>query len=220
MQYVKQKIYKKIAPYIRFISKNIVYSIFGFMQKYMNGYISFLKKDVSKYNDELEDIFVTKQNISVPVYKNYRKSVKNCLTYFGSINAITILKNESKLSSKEHLSLFEEFTNTRTLVDDIKNINKIVGDLCLLYKDMFLNIEQFIFKPNYEETLLRVDEFVLEHKSMINKLKSFNIYLDKNYKKLLEIGFVSGVYSIFAFEKLGFEVYGIDNCYVCCKKGC
>ena len=47
-----------------------------------------------------------------------------------------------------------------------------------------------------------------------SKLKSFRLDVKINLpSKLLEIGYISGGFSIFAFENLGFDAYGIDNFY-------
>jgi hypothetical protein len=68
--------------------------------------------------------------------------------------------------------------------------------------------------PSQKEIQTRISHHQKTHQVLLAKLNRFNIDIQINSAcKILEIGFISGGYSIFAFERLGYQSFGIDNFY-------
>jgi ubiquinone/menaquinone biosynthesis C-methylase UbiE len=68
--------------------------------------------------------------------------------------------------------------------------------------------------PSRKEINARVLHHQKAHQVLLKKLNRFNVGIQiKSACKILEIGFISGGYSIFAFERFGCKSFGIDNFY-------
>jgi ubiquinone/menaquinone biosynthesis C-methylase UbiE len=75
-----------------------------------------------------------------------------------------------------------------------------------------------VFQPLPVPSQKKIHTLITHHKKthqvLLAKLNHFNVDIPINSAcKILEIGYISGGYSIFAFEKLGCQSYGIDNFY-------
>lgn len=192
-------------------AKMLVYKIINILQKNMNAYVSYLKKDYQEYNDMREAIFVAKDGLQVSIYKNYRYSVKRAWTYFSDLNTLNILNSKNLLTAKE-TEIFHSFFNTRTLTTSLEEIREFSKTVFDKNRELFISNKSDVLKPELHSILKTIKYFEAEHRGMLSKIKTFSITLPKQ-KRVLEIGFVSGGYSLFALEKLGFEVSGIDNFY-------
>ena len=58
-----------------------------------------------------------------------------------------------------------------------------------------------------------IQSYSAEYSALFKRLELLNIFKRTSRPRLLEIGFISGGYSLFGFEALDFEVYGVDNGY-------
>ncbi|BFM39388.1 hypothetical protein OLK001_13140 [Synechocystis sp. LKSZ1] len=70
-----------------------------------------------------------------------------------------------------------------------------------------------VLKPDRKQTILKINQLYLSHKKFFDFLHKKSIYEYKQGDKILEIGYITGGHSIFAFEKMGFTAMGIDNFY-------
>ena len=181
----------------------------------MNGYVYFYRSKCQSYNDDIESYFQTADGHKVPVYKNYRNSIKKGWSYFDALNILHYLII-NKLATEQNKEFFKACINSRTITKPLNEINDYVLHTSQSHNIFIENntTSMPIIKPTSKEISNLIDNYTKQHKLMFSKLKTFHCKnLLKKGNTILEIGFVSGGYSIFAFEKLGFSASGIDNCY-------
>ncbi len=67
-----------------------------------------------------------------------------------------------------------------------------------------------VLKPSLAETERRIGRLVLRRE---RQLRAAGFRSGRSRPRVLEIGYTSGGHSLAAFERLGFEVAGVDNYY-------
>jgi SAM-dependent methyltransferase len=171
-----RKIYKN-----SFALQTLFHGLTGFLTKNVNNYLNFYSVIRPSRNiGNISVYFETAGGAQIPVYENYRYSVKPGWKYFSALSSLhsLIKKDLASLAEKE---FFHTAKGTRTLTKPLSEIEAVAKKA---------------------------------HRVLFSKLKSFGVDAKIQLpSKLLEIGYISGGFSIFAFEKLGFEAYGIDNFY-------
>lgn len=184
-------------------SKIIALKIIHFLLKKMNGYISFYTSSYKNYEDEIESYFDRLDGTKLPIYKHYRYYVKKGWTYFDSLNILNnfIQTNKSQLGIKTY---FHETIGNRTISKPITEIHQFIQKNNLSSTS--------ILKKNDVKSLIKL--YKQQHVLLFSKIKILTqIDLINSPKTILEIGFISGGHSVFAYEELGLEAYAIDNCY-------
>ena len=200
------KIKQKLFNLIRFIVSEI-------FLKFIN-IISFLYSKFYKKNINLEGEY-HHNNKKISIFSNYRYKIKPGWAYFKSLQSLSFLKNKNLLNKSE-IDFFDSAIGHRTLTKSLEEINFFSQKICQNFKDFFF-IESLENEPTLRNFSKRNHEILNIFE--INNLKRINFLNSKIKKKLdpnsniLEIGFISGGHSIMAFEKLGFNSFGIDNFY-------
>ena len=184
-----------------------------FYLKFIN-IISYSNFKLYKKKHILEYIYHYKDK-KISIFSNYRYKVKPGWAFFKSLQSLSLLKNQNLLNKSE-VDFFNSAIGQRTLMKPLEEINIFSQKICQRFKD-FYYIESLENEPTIRNYHTRNHEILEIFK--VNNLKRMNFLNSKIKKKLdvnsniLEIGFVSGGHSIIAFEKLGFNSFGIDNFY-------
>jgi ubiquinone/menaquinone biosynthesis C-methylase UbiE len=202
-----------------FLLQIFFYRLSGFITKNINNYLHFYHKQRPSQNIEnISEYFETSEGTRMPVYENYRYAVKPGWKYFSSLSSLhwLIKRDLASLIEKE---FFHKAKGTRTLTKSLSEIEAVAKKAVSRNKKLFLpeSLEP-IFQPqlipSQNDILRKIAHHKKDHQVLFSKLKSFGVDTKIHMPgKLLEIGYISGGFSIFAFEKLGFEAYGIDNFY-------
>ncbi len=194
---------KKIT--ISIISKILLKKIF-----FINYFLFIFKK-----KPEAENINFKKKNIIR--FSNYRYKIKLPLVGTG-IKPILFLNNKNLLNNIEKQFLFEAL-GSRTIGKPIEEIVNFANQVCRNFKNFFyenslenLNNEPKI-KLSIKQNLSIINKFKILNYNQINFLNRKIKNKLKENSNVLEIGYENGGHSLLAFEKLGFDVTGIDNFY-------
>ena len=184
-------------------------------QKFLSFYLG--QRHVRNSREEPETFFITSNKKRIPVYRGYRYSVKQGWKYFDSLRLLSQIKECGFLSNEDQIFL-QETVGHRTLTRSISEVKPKLDMAVSRNKDLFvtqsLNKETVpILKLSQKNVVNKVKFYCRAYRKMFNKLKKLQIYEKTDGNALLEIGFISGGYSLFAFEKLGFQVFGVDNYY-------
>jgi len=166
-------------------------------------------------NKRLADKFFIKDDGSqINLIPNYRWSVKQGWRDFKGLFALSFLNTKGLLNAHQR-SFFVESVNEFTITKSEAEIDSfLLSVLDGLDKNPFYkddNGDLFI-QPSHDFLDPKIHHYVNLYKRFANKNSELQIAF-KNGNKVLEIGFESGGYSIFALEKLGLKVFGIDNGY-------
>jgi len=164
-----------------------------------------------------ETVFVTNDDREIPVYRDYRYSVKLGWTNFKGLNILSNLSACGKTNPDETI-FFKNAIGNRTLGASLAEINNIATKAVKRNKGLFLDgtedadgIPEFV--PDEAKTKSTIDLYQHRHAAMFGKLSAAGVYNIPAEASILEIGYISGGHSIQAFEQLGFKVSGIDNYY-------
>jgi SAM-dependent methyltransferase len=152
----------------------------------------------------------------IPVYKNYRYAVKPGWAYFASLNLLASLERLGCLHSEERTYLKMAMGKRTIGVSLFEALEKAQNAVAR-------NVELFLpscgagglpeFRPDERRLRETIANIKISHASMFQKLSAAGIYSIPSGASILEIGFISGGHSIFAFEQLGHRAFGIDNGY-------
>lgn len=202
-----------------FVLQTLFYRLSGFLTKNINNYLHFYHGQRPSRNiDKISRHFETADGSRLPVYENYRYSVKPGWKYFSSLSSLhSLIKRD--LASLVEKEFFHEAKGSRTLTKPLSEIEAVAKKAVSRNKKLFLpeSLEpafQPQLIPSQHEILQKIAHHQKDHRVLFSKLKSFGVEAKiRMPSKLLEIGYISGGFSIFAFENLGFEAYGIDNFY-------
>ena len=164
-----------------------------------------------------ETVFVTNDGREIPVYRDYRYSVKLGWANFKGLNILSNLSAYGKTDPDE-TGFFKQAIGNRTLRTSLAEINNIAVRAVLRNKDLFLKgtedtngLPEFV--PDEDKTNSTIDLYRRRHAAMFRKLSVAGAYNVPAGASILEIGYISGGHSIQAFEQLGFRASGIDNYY-------
>jgi len=147
--------------------------------------------------------------------EGYRWSVKKGWMFFPELLAFHKLSLMNVLRDTD-LQFFQSCIGKKTIEIHPDEINKQFRKVAKYYSKHLISLEEndpILVIPTDNENKARINSFHRRYKSTFDILKN-NIQIDvvKN-DKILEIGYESGGHSLFALEKLGFHVTGIDNGY-------
>lgn len=165
---------------------------------------------------EIDTHYDTKDGRQIPIYKNYRYSIKKGWTYFDSLYFLYQL-NQKNLATDEDRHILETTIGYRTLTGSIDEVDAYIQTIIPriephIIPESTLN-QTPILKPTDTQIAKTTEIFFHSHRNLFLDLKQQNIFSFQPNQKLLEIGYYSGGYSLFALEKLGFQVCGVDNQY-------
>jgi len=201
------------------VLQKLFYRLTGLMLKAVNNYLDFYCVGQTRVDPRLEDgYFQTADGRRLPVFINYRYSIKPGWNYFSSLATLHTLIQKNLVTS-EIRSFFKEAIGIRTLQRSLSEIEEVTRRVAVQYQDLFFpeSIQPFfqpVFIPSDNEIRSRLTSCRENHRILFSKLARFGVELPtQEVPKVLEIGYISGGYSLFAFERLGFQAFGIDNFY-------
>ncbi len=183
-----------------------------FKKIFSNGnYYFSVKRDLG----EVEKIYFTNSGKKIVIYKRYRYSLKNCWQIFEPLKTLNNLKKNNLLNKKE-INLLDEAKGYRKLELPLPELRAEIENIFRRSPSIFLNKNikknDLILTPNSKRVFKDLKK---REKEITKKLKflKYNKICDINkIRNVLEVGFSRGV-SIYAFERLGFKTFGIDNDY-------
>jgi len=199
--------------------QKLFYRFTGFMTKAVNQYLDFYYAGTASVDHSTENVFFqTSDDRRLPVYNNYRYSIKPGWNYFKSLAALQFLIQKDLVTS-EIRSFFIEAIGKRTLQRSLLEIEEVTRRVAVQYHDLFFpdSLQPFFQPvpiPSDKEISSWITACCTNHRVLFSKLNRFKVDLPtQGAPKVLEIGYISGGYSLFAFEHLGFQAFGIDNFY-------
>jgi hypothetical protein len=165
---------------------------------------------------EIDTYHQTPDGRQISVYKNYRYSIKKGWTYFDSLYFLFLLNLEN-LTTDNDRYILETNIGHRTLTGPIDEVDTYIQTIIPrlqphLISESIQN-KTPILKPTDAQIAKSTDTFVRSHRNLFLDLEQQNIFAMQPGQRVLEIGYYSGGYSLFALEKLGFHVSGVDNQY-------
>lgn len=205
-----------ITPFISKTVRRIIFFLLAAFTKKMNGSLNFLRKDYAEVKDKVETYFLTSSGIKIPVYPHYRYSIKECWRAIPGLDALDVFSRKGRIP-ENHRKKLDNIISSRTVNLSLQEIDDFVSEVLSKYKDQFLIFNRkkskYIIKPDMKLINEEIEKFTHHHESMFDKINAFGIDVCFKRRDILEIGFISGGYSLFGFEKLGMSVHGVDNCY-------
>lgn len=161
--------------------------------------------------------FVTRDERSIPVFAHYRYAVKHVWTMFQGLNLLGKLRNLECLEGSVSAYL-DRAIGTRTITVPPNEAVEVARKAARRYPALFIpgvldEVGLPVLLPN--ESLLRrqIQAFKRQHATILQRLAAAKICDIPSGGSILEIGYISGGHSLFAFEQLGFSTFGIDNFY-------
>jgi SAM-dependent methyltransferase len=150
---------------------------------------------------------------TIPVYSDYRFAIKEGWKYFGPLSFLEELKCAGLLSDSD-AKLYSKFVGSRTLNVSIEEVRELCRKYvdkhhALLYDKKISNLGKRWLIPEKDELAKKVAAKADSHASVIQNYID-DSELRKGNGRVLEIGYTSGGLSQIGFEKLGFDVCGLD----------
>ncbi|CAM8410247.1 AdoMet_MTases domain containing protein [Candidatus Methylopumilus universalis] len=161
--------------------------------------------------------FITDDGRNIPIFKNYRYDVKAGWGYFPDFILLARLEAFGRLNLDES-NFFRSAIGTRTILNPLSEVTGIAKNAAVRNKDLFIP-SSFLsnklpqFKIDLKNLNAQVHQFKISHERMLKRLAATEVANIPWGASVLEIGFISGGHSIFAFEQLGFKSIGVDNSY-------
>ena len=198
----------------KFFIKNIIIS---FVSKILLKNIFFINYCFNKFKKKSysENINLKKRNIIR--FIKYRYRIKLPLVETG-IKPILFLNNKNLLNKIEQQFLLEAL-GSRTIGKPIEEITIFAKKVCKNFSNFFYekSLEDSDTEPkiklSYQQNLSIINKFKILNRNQITFLNRKIKNKIKENSKILEIGYETGGHSLIAFEKLGYNVTGIDNFY-------
>jgi SAM-dependent methyltransferase len=204
---IKKIIKEALMPLsLRFLSDRLSSGFAWYLDRYVSG----------KYGTP-ERVFIADNGRKIPVYSDYRYSVKLGWSYFKGLHVLSNLITRGEASSDES-SFFTRAIGRRTLEVSLKEINDVAIKAIRRNKKLFLNNSEDAdglseFLPVEKDIKKAIDSFRRGHATMFRNLAAAGVYKVPPDASILEIGYISGGHSIQDFDLLGYRASGIDNNY-------
>ena len=162
--------------------------------------------------------FRTSAGDDIDVLGGYRYAQKACWRIFPALNDLDRLDREGFLRDPE-ARLVEQAIGSRTLGVEPAELEATLREVARRLPSRFTPptaeteteggpVPRLL--PSRDETERRVDAIALLR---ARQLRAIDFRSSATRPRVLEIGYTSGGHSLAAFERLGFDVVGIDNFY-------
>jgi SAM-dependent methyltransferase len=182
------------------------------------GFAIFIGKPNPRISGAKDCDYIVAEGRSVPVYRDYRYSIKAGWKEYPGLACLAELKSRNRLTQDES-NFLRKAIGYRTVSVPSNETTDIAWSAIDKNRDLFLEsagddksrIPEF--KPDIATTSKLVNSFSHSHAAMLLKLESAGVYSFPTDARVLEIGYTTGGHSILAFEELGYKVFGIDNYY-------
>lgn len=208
----------KFLPWITWVKNRIVVTGLSMLPKPLSGGFSiYFGNSNSLTTEAVEREFKTVDGRCIPIYKNYRYSIKVGWTAFDGLRQLAGLRTRNRLEASE-LAFLKNAIGTRavtvTAEEAILVATKAVNKSLDLFIPETKNGSGLLeFLPDKDDLKSKIRIFQNRHTAMFAQLAAAEIFKIRDGASVLEIGFTTGGHSIFAFERLGFKAFGIDNFY-------
>lgn len=161
--------------------------------------------------------FATSSGIAIPVIGGYRYGLVPPLAYLPAFALLYELERNRLLTASEH-AFYRAALGTHTLAQPLHEVVPVVSRIVARLKSRM--IPESLGHPG-GALLAPDDDDLRSHLSRLTRLNRDRLEHVSVYAKhripaggrILEVGFTSGGHSLFAFERLGFDVVGLDNAY-------
>ncbi|MBT3604120.1 MAG: class I SAM-dependent methyltransferase [Candidatus Latescibacteria bacterium] len=165
---------------------------------------------------EIDTYHQTNDNRQIAVYRNYRYSIKKGWTYFNGLYLLHLLNLEN-LATDEDREILNTTIGHRTLTQSIDEVQAYIQTIIPRIEPHIIpestHNQTPILKPTDSQIAKTTNTFLQSHRNLFLDLEHQGIFSAQPNQRVLEIGFDTGGYSLFALEQLGFQVSGIDNQY-------
>ncbi len=196
-----------------FIKNIIIRTLSKILQK--NIFIFAKILNFNNRNKNFQTLRLGQKNLKI--FKNYRYKIKIPKVQTG-IKPLLFLEKKDLLTNSQK-SFLKDAIGEKTIGKSIEEIILFSNIVCKKFEKFFFS-ESLVDNENppkiklskYENHKI-IDNF---HKLNSNQINFFNKRIKRKLKlndKILEIGYSTGGHSLFAFERMGFNVTGIDNFY-------
>lgn len=189
-----------------------------FSRRFPGHFSLSMLRETGPHCNVAEAHYQTVDGRQIPVFPDYRYRLKEGWRYYRSLDALARLNHQSVLSEDEK-SYLVRVKGTRTLAEFPESIRDfVVNNVVARLPERFLESDPSdplgpLLKPDKMEAQERCLAFSRKHRSMFEKLDALGVFSVNPGMKLLEIGYITGAHSLFAFESFGLKVSGIDNDY-------
>lgn len=161
----------------------------------------------------VETTFTTSDGSALPVHADYRYSVKKGWQYFDTLLLLSRLDARA-LVPDEDRAFLKEAIGHRALSRPLAEAEQRLGRLLPgLGPHLVPGSNPPVLRPSDEEVGSLVRSFQRSQEKGLARLCALASYQAPRGGSLLEIGYTSGGWALFAFERMGFEVLGLDNFY-------
>jgi SAM-dependent methyltransferase len=200
------------------LAQSAFYRAAAFLSRGTNGYLHFHSAEPRGSDEAPDGWFESEGRAPLPIYSDYRYGIKPCWRNFPGLNALHEL-SELGLLSKAQLRFLDAARGTRTLMADLNEINAQASEAVRRHAQLFFESTLHpVFRPvripSAREISSAVQYWRKSHRIALRKLRSFGVIIaPSTHKSLLEIGYISGGWSAFAFRELGYDTTAIDYFY-------
>ncbi len=157
------------------------------------------------------DHFVTDDGRELALLDRYRYRTKPGWAFYAPVKALDALRRGGYLTPAEE-SFLDRAIGTRRLESSLAEIDTMLESVAERHPEAVLTPAggRPVPRPTRSETERRIGRLMLRRD---RQLRAARFQCQRARPRVLEIGYTSGGHSLAAFERLGFEVTGIDNFY-------
>lgn len=175
--------------------------------------------DQSPANDYGDPVgaFTTSAGVAVPVHADYRYRVKAGWRYFRSLDMMSQLEREGRLTRSES-DFLRLAVGTRTITLPPNEAAMAARAVARRLPELFIpesmdDPDCPVVRPSERGLHKLVAFYAARHAAMLKQLAAANVVSLPAGASILEIGFTTGGHSTFAFERLGLQASAVDNHY-------
>lgn len=151
----------------------------------------------------------------LPVHAGYRYALSGGPTYLPSVEFLRQLALANVADESER-SYYDKAVGARTLtvpIDETRAAARAAADRSPAFALRGDGLADPVFRPSDARLAADIGKFVGWNRAILERAFAHADLAPPAAARLLEIGFSSGGHSQFAFERLGFQVAGLDSAY-------
>lgn len=172
--------------------------------------------DLGQELDTPSAFFQKDDGAVLPIYDTHRYRLTKGPTYIAELACLYELERFGILNSADRAT-FRQIVGTRTLTIDVAEARRQARAIAEKYRDHLVEggngLSSPVASPDDRTLHERVEECVTSLRYVLERARFFAGQTLRDEACALEIGFTSGGYSAFAFERMGFKATAIDNAY-------